>query len=249
MTSRTPRTPLLPDEASFEPNEGPGPALVTFDFDGTLAEHEGGWSLCYRLFGVEDAGEARTAAFWDDERSYEAWAAGNVADWRDRGVRREHVERAAAAVKLVTGAADLLSRLRVRGVPFGVVSAGVRGLARPVERFDPSFVVSNEVVYDDDGVPVDVVPRVPPGSKGEILARLCEDAGVDLDRVVHVGDGESDLAAFERAGTAVLFDPDDRFLDDCSGVVDHVVHERDLSALEPVLLGGAGDRPARGGGN
>lgn len=230
-------TPGRSADASFEPGEEPDPALVTFDFDGTLAEQSGGWSLLYRLFGLEDAGEARTAAFWNEDLSYEAWATGNVADWRDRNVRREHVERAADAVKLVTGATDLLAALQASDVPFGVVSAGVLGLVRRVERFDPAFVVSNEIVYDDDGVPIDVVPRVPPGSKGEILTRLCAEAGVDPDRVVHVGDSDSDMAAFEQAGTAVLFDPDDRIREESSGIVDLVVHERDLSTLRPFLLG------------
>lgn len=223
--------------ADIDPGDPPAPALVSFDLDGTLAEHGGGWGLLYRLFGVEAAGEARTAAFWDGEMSYEAWAAGNVADWRDRNVRREHVERAARAVKLTTGAAELLEALGAAGVPFGVISAGVRDLAATVERFDPAFVVANEVVYED-GVPVDAVPRVPPGSKGGILADRCADAGVDPDRAVHVGDAGSDLEAFERAGTAVLFDPDEEFLEEAGDVVDVVVRERDLSKLRGILLPG-----------
>lgn len=230
-------TGRLPDDASFDPARGSGPALVSFDFDGTLAAHRGGWSLLYRLFGVEGPGVTRTEAFRNDDISYEAWATGNVADWDDRGVRREHVERAARAVKLVTGATDLFGALRDSGVPFGVISAGVRGLTNRIERFDPAFVVSNEIVYDEAGVPVDVVTRVPPGSKGQLLGQLCSDADVDPARVVHVGDGKSDLAAFDRAGTAVLFDPEDPLREDVPETVDHVVRDRDLSALEPILLG------------
>lgn len=228
-------TPNLPPNASFDPNEGAGPALVTFDFDGTLAEHRGGWGLFYRLFGVEDAGEERTTAFWDGEISYDEWTAGNLADWRDRGVRRPHVDGAADAVKLATGAEDLLADLGDSRVPFGVVSAGVRSLIRPVERFDPAFVVSNEVVYDDD-VPVDAVSRVPPGSKGEILTALCAEAGIDPEAAVHVGDSRSDEAAFAVAGTSVLFDPDGQIDDEVYGTVDHVVETRDLSRIRSVVL-------------
>ncbi|MFB6194568.1 MAG: HAD family hydrolase [Haloplanus sp.] len=227
-------TPPLPGDAGFEPNEGPGPAMVGFDFDGTLAAHRGGWSLLYRLFGVEAAGDARTDAFWDGELTYDEWTAGNVADWRDRGVRREHVERAADAVTFRAGAPDLLADLRARGVPFGVISAGVRDLIRPVERFDPAFVVANEVVYED-GVPVDVVGRVPPDSKGPILERLCDDAGVDPADVVYVGDSPREDGAFEVAGTGVLLDAEGR-VDPDEVEADHVHEEWDLSGLRSVVL-------------
>lgn len=228
-------TPLLPDDASFVPNDGPGPTLVAFDFDGTLAEHRGGWSLLYRLFGVEDGGEARTTAYWDGELSYEEWVGENITDWRDRGVRREHVERAADAVKLTAGARDLLFDLSVSSVPFGVISAGVRDLIRPIERFGPAFVISNEIVYED-GVPVDVVPRVPPGAKGDLLTDLCENAGVDPSDIVYVGDSRSDEEAFEIAGTAVLVDPDSQFRDSAYRFVDHRIAERDLSMLRSLVL-------------
>lgn len=225
----------LPSGADFVPNEGPGPAVVGFDFDGTLAEQLGGWSLLYRLFGVEESGEARTDAFWSGELTYEEWIGGNVADFRERGVRREHVDRAAAAVKLKPGAETLLTELRDAGIPFGVISAGVRGLIQPVEAFDPAFVVSNEVVYDD-GVPVDAVPRVPPESKGPILSHLCARAGVDPTDAVYVGDSAAEDGAFEVAGTAVLFDPLDRVDDYDEDRVDHRVVDHDLQALRDVLL-------------
>jgi HAD superfamily phosphoserine phosphatase-like hydrolase len=227
-------TPPLPDVA-FEPNTGPGPALVTFDFDGTLAEQRGGWGLLYRLFGVEEAGDERAAAFWDDELGYDDWLQGNIADWRERNVRREHVERATAAVKLIDGAHELLGALQRSPVPFGVVSAGVTDLTRKVEPYDPAFLISNEVVWED-GVPVDVVPRVPPDAKGDILAELCESSGVDPADVVHVGDSHSDVEAFELAGTAVLFNHDDRVDEDLTALADHVVAERDLTTLKPHVV-------------
>ncbi|WP_436912372.1 HAD-IB family phosphatase [Halosimplex marinum] len=226
----------LPDGADFEPNEGPGPAVVGFDFDGTLAEQLGGWSLLYRLFGVEDAGEARTEAFWSGELTYDEWIAGNVADFRERGVRREHVERAAAAVKLKPGAEALLADLRDAGIPFGVVSAGLVDLIRPVEAFDPAFVVSNEIVYDDEGVPVDAVPRVPPESKGPILSHLCARAGADPADAVYVGDSAAEDGAFEVAGTAVLFDPTERIDDHDGDLIDRRVVDHDLTALREILL-------------
>lgn len=227
-------TPPLPDEVAFDPNVGPGPALVGFDFDGTLAAHRGGWSLLYRLFGVEAAGEARTDAFWDGEVTYDEWMAGNIADWRERGVRRSHLKRAADAVLLRTGTPELLDALRDSGIPFGVISAGVRDLIRPVERFDPAFIIANEVTYED-GIPVDVVGRVPPDSKGSIVKRLCAEADIDPADVVYIGDSPREDGAFEVAGTAILVDADGR-VDDPADAIDHVHEEWDLTALRAVLV-------------
>jgi HAD superfamily phosphoserine phosphatase-like hydrolase len=228
-------TASLPEDLTFEPNTGPGPALVTFDFDGTLAEQRGGWGLLYRLFGVEESGEERTAAFWDNEITYDEWLAGNVGDLRERNVRRDHVERATAAVKLIDGGHDLLESLQRSPVPFGVISAGVTDLTRKVEPYDPAFLISNDIVWED-GVPVDGVPRVPPDAKGDILGHICDTAGIDPADVVHVGDSHSDVEAFEHVGTAVLFNRDGRVDDDLAGLADHVVAERDLSTLEPIVV-------------
>ena len=226
---------ILPDDVGFEPSRGLGPAVVGFDFDGTLAEQRGGWSLLYRLFGVEDAGEARTEAFWAGELSYEEWITGNVDDFRERGVRRRHVERAAEAVKLKPGVEALLTDLREADIPFGIVSAGVFALIEPVLEFDPAFVVANEIVYDD-GIPVDAVPRVPPESKGPILSALCEQAGVDPADAVYVGDSKIEDGAFEVVGTSVLLDPVDRVEDYDATLVDERVVEDDLTALRELLL-------------
>jgi phosphoserine phosphatase len=220
-------------------DEPPAPdvELVVFDFDGTLAEQRGSWGLLYRLFGVEDAGNDRTAAYWEDELTFDSWCAGNVADWRSRNVTRSHLERAAAAVKLTTGANDLLSYMGRWGVPFGVVSSGLRDLMTRLERYDPAFVVSNEVVYEDD-VPVDVTVRVGPSEKDEVLERVCDRRGVDVEDVLYVGDSHSDTEAFEVAGTAVLFDPDDRLDESDVELADHVVETRDLRRVLPYVVDG-----------
>lgn len=228
------RAPL--GDASFDPNDGPGPTVVVFDFDGTLAEHRGSWGLLYRLFGVERGGEARTEAFWEDEMTFPEWCAGNVADWRARGVRRDHLERAAAAVKLTRGAEELLTELAEREVPFGVVSGGVLDIIERVEAFEPSFVVANDVLYED-GIPTRVIPRVPPDAKGEILKELGDRAGVDPEEFVYVGDSHTDEEAIAVAGRTIVFDPDSRIDQGAIETADHVLRERDLTELIQILFG------------
>lgn len=212
----------------------PEPSLVVFDFDGTLAEQRGSWGLLYRLFGVEDTGDARTEAYWDGELTFDEWCAGNVADWRETGVQHEHVMRAANAIKLTTGAAELLSHLNEVDIPFGVLSSGIVDLMSCLERFEPTFTISNEIVYEDN-IPVDVIANVGPDDKDDHLLQICEDHEIDIEAVLYVGDSHSDIEAFEIAGTSVLFDPDDRIDDSAHELVDLVLYERDLSHLVPTI--------------
>lgn len=208
----------------------PTPSLVVFDFDGTLADQRGSWGLLYRLFGVEDAGDRRTESYWDDELTFREWCSGNVDDLRTRGVRRNHVERAAAAIKLTDGAEELLSTLSEHDVPFGVLSAGVSDLMTCLDRFEPAFTVSNEIIYEHD-VPCDVRARVGPNDKDARLREICTNRNVPLTDVLYVGDSHSDTEAFAVAGTSILFDPDERFPEAGYELVDAIVEERTLTRV------------------
>lgn len=230
------RPPDVPRVADLEaPLTTPAEvALVVFDFDGTLAEQRGSWGLLYRLFGVEDRGDDRTERFWNDDLTFQSWCEGNVADWRAKDVTRENLRRAARAVKLTTGTERLLAALTEQAVPFGVLSSGVADLIARIDTFDPAFVASNEVQYDD-GVPVGVDARVGPFDKGEILREICERRGINPGDTLYVGDSHSDTEAFDEAGLAVLFDPDDRIAAEDYALVDVVVEERDLSLVGDII--------------
>lgn len=226
------------NDRPLDGNSGPvdPPALVVFDFDGTLAEQRGSWGLCYRAFGTEDAGERRTEAYRDGEISFEQWCEGNVRDWRERGVTRENIRRIADAIKLTTGAEDVLESLADEGIPFGVLSSGIADLMARIDRFDPQFVLSNEIIYDES-VPVGVTATVGPNDKGTALRTVCDRLEIDPLDVTYVGDSHSDVEAFEVAGTSVLFDPDARIEDEAYELVDHVERDRDLRRILPVVPG------------
>ncbi len=213
-----------------------GPNLVVFDFDGTLAEQRGSWGLLYRLFGTERTGSERTDAYWDGEITFAEWCSGNVADLRERGVTRSHLARAADAIKLTEGVPETLTRLTEADVPFGVVSSGVSNLMRVVDPYDSAFIVSNTISFDDEGYVADAEATVGPNDKGDILHRLCAERGVDLDAVGYVGDSHSDTEALEIAGTAVLFDPDDRIGPTERDLADAVIDTRDMRKAHRALF-------------
>lgn len=207
---------------------------VAFDFDGTLAVQSGGWTLLHELYGTTASGDERTAAYRDGDLSFEAWCRGNVADWRERGVTEADIERAADALKLTAGADALLEWVVEHDVPFGVISGGVTDLMRPIRPYDPEFVVSNDLRFDD-GRLAGVDASVGPNDKGDLLEAACSEIGVAPDETVYVGDAHTDVEAFEVAGYAILFDPDPRFPDSGYELVDEVQNERDLRQVRDAL--------------
>lgn len=202
--------------------------LVIFDFDGTLAEQRGSWGLLYRLFGTEQAGTERTDDYWETEMTFKEWCQGNVADLHDRGVHRTHLNRAANAIKLTEGVPKTLDALNKRSIKFGVISSGVSNLMHSVDAYDPAFVISNTITFDEAGVPTGVNATVGPNDKGRVLTQLCEERGISPDAIGYVGDSHSDIEAFEVAGRAILFDPDGRIKDADHKLADTVVHTRDM---------------------
>lgn len=204
------------------------PALVVFDFDGTLADHRGGWSLLFKLFGTEERGNDRTEAYRAGELSFREWCDANVADWREHEVTRSHVENAADAVKMTAGAENLLAAIRARNIPWGIISSGFVDLMTTYDRFEPTFTIANELEYDTQGVVEGVSVAVGPDDKDDRLREVCDIMEIDPEEVVYIGDSYSDTEAFEVAGTAILFDPDPRLDQAAHDTVDIVVDARNL---------------------
>lgn len=213
---------------------------VVFDFDGTLTVHRAGWLLLHELFGTREAGDERTTAYRAGDIDFAEWCRGNVADWQARGVTAADVERAAQAVKLTRGASDLFGWLHAEGLPFGVVSGGVTDLQQRLDPFDPAFRVGNDLRFAD-GKLVGVTANVGPDDKDEVLGRVCAERGISLEGVVYVGDSHTDVEAFEVAGHAILFDPDDRLPDRAYDLVDDVVETRDMAHVRDAVAGVGSD--------
>lgn len=211
--------------------------LVCLDFDGTIAEHRGGWEYLHTLFGTSVEGKNLTKRYDADEITFEEWCLGNVEAWRRRNVYETHVASAADAVKLTTGAESLMEHLQnSREIRFGIVSGGITDLMACVSEYDPEFTIGNELVYDDDGVPINVDVNVTPTSKADIVSELADTYGVSLDDVVHVGDSHTDTEAFDVVGQSILFCPDDRLNSRYRETTDVVINERDLKQVLNVIV-------------
>lgn len=213
--------------------------LLVSDFDGTLAVHRGGWSLLWTLFGTADRGENHAAAFDRGDITYADWCERIVGDWRDRGVTRNDVRRAREAVKPTRGADVLLATAAERGVLTGVLSSGLGDLVTRFDSFEhqPDFVIANDLQFDSTGTVVDVVARVGPNDKGDLLGECCAKRNVEPTNVAYVGDSYSDTEAFAAAGTAILFDPSPEVEKAAFEYADQVIEKRDLALVAEAVFG------------
>jgi phosphoserine phosphatase len=205
-----------------------------FDFDGTLVDQRGGWLLLQELFGTRGAGKELTEQYDAEVIDFQEWCERNVDLLAERGVRREHIQRAAAAVKLTRGAPDLLELLRDGDVPYGVVSGGVRSLQTVLDPFEPDFRYANEIQFAD-GELVSARARAGPDDKDAVLDDLCAEYDVDLSEVFYAGDSHTDVEAFAVAGWSVAFDPDERIDDSVIERTDIVIEDRDMAHLTNLL--------------
>lgn len=215
--------------------------LVSLDFDGTLAEHRGSWELLNQLYGTNSVGKKVTEQYERGELSFESWCNKQVTNWRKHNVKRCHIKRAAASVKLKPGVETLFDRLSDLNVDYGILSGGIENLMLSIHEFEPDFVIANEIKYNStssdqaQNEPTHVNARVGPDKKGERIRELISERNISLNGAIHVGDSHSDVEAFEAVGTAILFDPDERFPSDALQHVDIHVDSRNLERVAELL--------------
>jgi phosphoserine phosphatase len=139
------------------------------------------------------------------------------------------------------GARETVQALRARGVRIAIVSTGLLIHAAQVQAdLEAEYVVANEILFEGGRVSGAVRAHIPEGGKGVVMDDLLARTGVRPAECLAVGDGESDVALFQRAGVSVAVAP-------CServrAAADIVLSQPDLRplldrlrAFDPTLL-------------
>ncbi|KAG9392674.1 Phosphoserine phosphatase [Carpediemonas membranifera] len=197
--------------------------VVSFDVDGTLTSSYC-WIEIHEQLGTADNARQNREAYFNGEIEYDVWAERDAALWRGRDY--SEAVKALETPKFLDGVVEGMKRLADAGVEIILLSGGVDINNNVLSKHFPvmdSF--ANILMHDDEGRIVGVDTRV--GfegelSKGHILRQWAKEKGLDLGAVVHVGDSENDIAAFEAAGLGVAF---------------HCHHEGTLDAADMIIAG------------
>lgn len=204
---------------------------VIFDFDGTLTKHRSGWKLIHALYGTDNVTTEREQSFRKGNLGFAEWAEEDIKDWIQNGATRSDIKTLSEAVVLTDGTQEVLEYLNKQHINFGVLSGGIEQLIKCIEPFDPQFIHSNPLLFDEDDSLEGVKKRVGPSQKGECLRELSYEHGFDLDNVIYVGDSYSDLEAMEVVGTSILFNPSKKLDAEEIQIADEVFRGDDLSAI------------------
>lgn len=124
-----------------------------------------------------------------------------------RGLSESVLDVAAARIRLMPGARELIATLRRAGVTTALVSGGFTVFADRAAgelRFDR--VIANRLDVVDGKLAGTVAPPiVTAATKRETLLSLATELGLSLAETMAVGDGANDLPMLETAGLGVAF--------------------------------------------
>lgn len=117
-----------------------------------------------------------------------------------RGLKQAQILQAARHLRPVAGARDFVHGLRSQGHKVVLVTGGPREVAESaLALFEADAMYSNEFVYEDGVFTGDVVVRVSPRTKGEIVRDLAAKWQVGKEDVVALADGLMDLPLLSEA--------------------------------------------------
>jgi phosphoserine phosphatase len=204
--------------------------------DGVLVDAESSWVLVHEHFGTNNDDSLR--AFLRGEIDDLEFIARDVARWkRVRGeVRWDEVRGVLDSAPLVPGAVETLRALRAEGVRTAIVSGGLRYLAQRVaDAGGVDIVFANDVEVDPRGLLTGLgLAPVPLLEKASVLERIQRELGVGPSGTAALGNSHIDIAMFGLAGVSIAFNPVD---EQTAMAATHVIRQRDLRAVLPVLLG------------
>ena len=211
--------------------------LVAFDFDGTLSDSEMTVLLGERT-GVADRMAAITERAMNDELSY-------AQSLRERaslleGLPQSEADAAFDQVRLRSGAADVIRRLRDAGHHVAILTGGFeRGVtaALETEGIEVDTIVANRLPIEDGRLTGGVAGPLVTGTKDDALESLATDIDVPISRTIAIGDGANDLPMLEVAGLSVGYLPKDAVRPACDAVVTSMPALGDLLERHNVIRG------------
>jgi phosphoserine phosphatase len=205
--------------------------LAVFDLDGTLKQARDPYVYLHRRLGTWEASQAFLERGLSGELDYDEWLRRDVALWK--GVTRADMEIHFRENPYLPGARQTVRALKEAGVLVAVVSTGVQVQAEQVQvDLGLDRIFANEVLFEDGRATGLARACIPERGKGQIVAQMQAELGVQPSECLAVGDSTPDIDMFALVRVGVAVDP----VSDVVRSAAHLVLETaDLSPLLPRL--------------
>jgi phosphoserine phosphatase len=208
--------------------------VVCFDLDGTLLPETTTVLHLSRWNGTE-------ATFAELERRYAAGEISNVevamADAKNwAGVAVADAHAALADAVLIDGVAETIATLTDAGIDSYITTLTWRFASEYfAERYGFAGAIGCELDVDANGILGAEARPIEAADKVAFAETLCAERGIGPERLVAVGDSQSDLPLFDFAGLAIALNP----TPDARAAADVVVETKDLRDVLVHILGPA----------
>lgn len=180
--------------------------LIAFDMDGTILEVEAIDEIAKRA-GVQDKVAELTKKAMNGEMDFTYALKERVRLLK--GLPVKVVEEVAERLPISRGAEEVVRSLKNMGFITVLITGGFDVVAKKVsERLGFDYWFANKLGVEDGKLNGEVEILVSDGeSKLEILKKVAEAHGIDLEECVAVGDGANDLLVLEKVGLGIGFKP------------------------------------------
>ena len=180
--------------------------LVVFDLDGTLTDVDSIWGFLHRRLGTWDRARVHAEMFYRGEIDYAEWARLDTALWK--GVPFSRIEALVSEVGYVDGAYEVVERLKGMDLKVGVISAGLKVVAKKAMRdLGLDFAEANELVVRDGLLTGEIAIKVSHGEKHMVLDKIRRRFSVEMSECVAVGDDITNISLFKAVGLSIAFNP------------------------------------------
>ncbi|MBM4278382.1 MAG: HAD-IB family phosphatase [Deltaproteobacteria bacterium] len=179
--------------------------LVIFDLDGTLTQERSIWEYIHvRLGKWYGFAEEYQNQFLASKISYEEFCERDAEVWK--GMKVEKMTEIVKTVPFHSGAEELISHLKQRGLKLSIVSSGLSVLSDWVHQklmFD--YSVSNDLLHENGVLSGKVRIQVHYDKKAEWAEKILKQFGATPEEAIAIGDSKGDIDMFQMAGVSVAF--------------------------------------------
>jgi len=169
--------------------------LVTIDMDRTAIEDS--FQGLMQYLGKIKENKKLLELYNQGKIDYKTWAE-TEAGWM-RGVRLDNLIDHITPLVYAPGLEEFCVYLQEKEIKRGIISAGADPLAKLIlKELSLDFAIANEFQMERGVFTGKYAQKVDEVNKGKVLREVMQDYAVTRDQVMHIGDGVSDVSAWQE---------------------------------------------------